>query len=465
MTEVEQLRKQITDLQSSEALLSAVLNSATDYAIITLDLEGRITTWNTGARNILGWDEHEVIGRYTAFFFTPEDQGAGVPQDEMSTALAEGRAEDERWHQRKDGSRFWANGVLMPLRTGELQGYLKILRDRTFRRRSEDALRESETRFRHMADSAPALIWMTDALGQVTFANRHYEHMFGCSATEMLGDGWKTTILPEDLETHQTAFRTAFCARQPFRTETRVWDKHHRVRWLRCEGVPRLSDTGEFLGYTGCNVDITEAKTAEEHLRLLVNELNHRVKNTLATVQSIASQTLRNAPTTTAARAALEQRLIALSRAHDVLTRENWEGADLWEVVGQAIEPYQGQGESRFDVHGFNVRLPPQMALAIAMALQELCTNAVKYGALSNETGRIGIVWTLMNAPDGPRLEMCWEERGGPPVSPPQRRGFGTRLIERSLAQELNGTVRIEFAPGGVVCALSAPLEDRGATT
>jgi PAS domain S-box-containing protein len=464
VTDVEQLRRQITDLQSSEALLSAVLDSATDYAILTLDLEGRITTWNTGACNILGWDEQDVIGRHTAFFFTPEDRAAGAPQDEMNKALAEGRAQDERWHQRKDGSRFWANGVLMPLRAGELQGYLKILRDRTFRRQSEEALRESETRFRHMADSAPGLIWMTDAMGQVTFANMHYEYMFGRPATEMLGTGWKSIIVSEDLKAHQIAFMNAFRARQPFRAATRVLDKHHRVRWLRCEGVPRFSDTGEFLGYTGCNVDITEVKVAEEHLRLLVNELNHRVKNTLATVQSIAFQTLRNAPTTSAARSAIEQRLLALSRAHDVLTRENWDGAYLREVVDQAIEPYQSRGESRFTVHGHNVRLPPQMALAIAMALQELCTNAVKYGALSNETGRVTITWVLGNSPDGRRLEMCWEEAGGPPVSPPQRRGFGTRLIERSLAQELNGTVRIEFALCGVVCSLSAPLKNKGTT-
>jgi PAS domain S-box-containing protein len=282
--------------------------------------------------------------------------------------------------------------------------------------------------------------------------------MFGRPAAEMLGEGWKTIILPEDLEAHQATFVKAFRARQPFRAETRVRDKRYQVRWLRCEGVPRLSDTGKFLGYTGCNLDITEAKLAEEHLRLLVNELNHRVKNTLATVQSIASQSLRNAPTPMSARSAIEQRLIALSRAHDVLTRENWEGASLREVVDQAIEPYQGQGKGRFDVFGFDVRLPPQMALAIAMALQELCTNAVKYGALSNETGRVGITWILESSPNGPRLEMCWEEMGGPPVSPPQRRGFGTRLIERSLAQELNGTVWIEFAPGGVVCSLSAPL-------
>jgi two-component sensor histidine kinase len=208
----------------------------------------------------------------------------------------------------------------------------------------------------------------------------------------------------------------------------------------------------------GVALDITARKKAEEHQRLLINELNHRVKNTLSTVQSIATQSLRNADTAIAARDAVEGRLFALSRAHDVLTRENWDGAYLREVVQQAIEPFQGTPGSRFDIRGHDVRLPPRIALAVAMALQELGTNAVKYGALSNETGRVRISWTLRDQVNEPRLEMVWQETGGPLVEIPERRGFGTRLIERSLAQELNGEVEITFAPSGVVCSISAPL-------
>jgi two-component sensor histidine kinase len=222
--------------------------------------------------------------------------------------------------------------------------------------------------------------------------------------------------------------------------------------------VARFDDAGQFLGYTACGIDITDVRVAEEHHRLLINELNHRVKNTLATVQSIASQTLRNAPTTEAARGAFESRILALSRTHDVLTRENWEGAELREIVAQALEPYKAYGERRLHWSGPKVRLSPQTALALAMALQELATNAVKYGALSNAEGTLDVCWSINRQVSPPRPHLIWEESGGPPVQAPHRRGFGTRLIERSLAQDLNGEARIRFEPTGVVCTVDAPL-------
>ena len=229
-------------------------------------------------------------------------------------------------------------------------------------------------------------------------------------------------------------------------------------RWYRISGVPLHDAAGRVSGALLAIVDIDQEKRAAEHQKLLVNELNHRVKNTLATVQSIAAQTLRNADTTAEAREAVEMRLLALSRAHDVLTRENWEGASLSEVVAQAVEPYRTPGEDRLRVAGPDVRLKPRMALALAMALQELATNAVKYGALSNAKGKVHITWTVQNGVLPPRLALRWIEREGPPVEAPHRRGFGSRLIERSLAQDLNGTVQIEFASHGVECIVDAPI-------
>jgi two-component sensor histidine kinase len=205
--------------------------------------------------------------------------------------------------------------------------------------------------------------------------------------------------------------------------------------------------------------EVTERVKAQRHQRLLIDELNHRVKNTLATVQSIVFQTLRNAASPAEANAAIERRLIGLSGAHDVLTRENWEGADLGEIVAQAIDPFRIQERDRFDCSGPAVRVAPRMALAFAMALQELATNAVKYGALSNETGRVDLSWSVDRERTPPVLHLRWRERGGPSVAPPARRGFGTRLIERSLAYELNGRVRIAFAPEGVECTVEAPLD------
>ncbi len=230
------------------------------------------------------------------------------------------------------------------------------------------------------------------------------------------------------------------------------------ARWYRVSGIPVRDAAGGVGGALLAIVDIDQEKRAAEHQKLLVNELNHRVKNTLATVQSISAQTLRNADTAAEARDAVEMRLLALSRAHDILPRENWEGASLSEVVAQAVAPYRTLGEDRLHAAGPDVRLTPRMALALAMALQELATNAVKYGALSNDRGTVRITWSVRNGADPPRLALRWRETAGPRVKPPQRRGFCSRLIERSLAQDLDGTVHIDFAPHGVECTVDAPI-------
>jgi PAS domain S-box-containing protein len=276
-------------LRDSEEQLRLIVENARDYAIFTSDHQDRITSWFAGAAAVFGWTAEEAVGLPGAALYTPEDQEQGVPEQEAETARTHGTAPNVRWHLRKDGSRVFIEGSRTVLygADGQLRGFLKIGQDITERRRTEEALRESEARFRHMADSAPALIWMTDADGQVTFANMHYEHMFGLPASEILGRGWEKIVLPEDLDRHYTAFLEAFRARAPFKTETRVRDREGEVRWLRCEGVPRLDDTGRFLGYTGCNVDITEA-------RLTANELERRVVERTAELMA-AEETLRQA--------------------------------------------------------------------------------------------------------------------------------------------------------------------------
>src|SRR5918995_2223578 len=164
---IRELKKTRDSLRASEGSLRAILESATDYAIITLDLDGHVTSWNSGARNVLGWDTSEVLGRHTEFFFTPEDREIAAPQHEMQQALAVGRAEDERWHLKKDGTRFWANGLLLPFKDGELLGYLKILRDRTEQRQAEDELR----RFGLIVESMSEGVSLTTADGMIVYTN------------------------------------------------------------------------------------------------------------------------------------------------------------------------------------------------------------------------------------------------------------------------------------------------------
>jgi two-component sensor histidine kinase len=207
------------------------------------------------------------------------------------------------------------------------------------------------------------------------------------------------------------------------------------------------------------SLDITERKRADDHRQLMLQELNHRVKNTLATVQSIAMQTLRNTRDTTLAREQFDSRLMALSKAHDVLTQASWEGAPLRQIIEEAIAPYTTPGRANFDIKGPNVWLTPKHAVALALALHELGTNAVKYGALSIEEGRVRIEWSVSGVDGARELRLSWTETDGPPVSPPMRRGFGSRLVEHGLGQDLGGEARIEFAPTGVTCSITAPIE------
>jgi two-component sensor histidine kinase len=197
---------------------------------------------------------------------------------------------------------------------------------------------------------------------------------------------------------------------------------------------------------------------AEAHRELLINELNHRVKNTLTTVQSIATRTLGQSGGGAEAVKALEARLVALSRTHNVLSEERWESADLREIVSRALDPYIASGRSRVHLWGPDVRLSPRAALTLALVLHELATNAAKYGALSKSEGRISVEWHIANNEQGPRVHLSWIETGGPAVQNPERKGFGSTLIERSVAYELQGTAELHFDPSGVICRIEIPL-------
>lgn len=200
-------------------------------------------------------------------------------------------------------------------------------------------------------------------------------------------------------------------------------------------------------------------RESDQHLRLMVNELNHRVKNTLATVQSIVAQTLREHEGPGGADA-ITSRLIALSRAHDMLTDEHWAGADLHEIIKATTDPYRLHDQSRVEIKGPELKTPPRLALTLALAFHELATNAVKYGALSDQDGRVRITWSLTKAGDRTRLDLMWRETGGPAVTEPTRRGFGTRLIERSLAAEADGHAELTFDPRGLQCRLVADVSE-----
>ncbi len=230
------------------------------------------------------------------------------------------------------------------------------------------------------------------------------------------------------------------------------------------EGVGEYvrAEDGTIVQSRGVLQDVTEPKRWEEHQRLLINELNHRVRNTLAVVQGLAQQSLRADGTAQDGLARFEARLEALSSAHTLLTRQNWEPASLREVAVDAIGAAAGAAAERVRIAGPGVLIPPQTAVSLSLAFHELCTNAIKYGSLSTAEGRIELHWALAG-PDGAAvLRLQWREFAGPPVAVPARSGFGTRLLERGLARELGGTVELKFEPAGLVCVLEAPLPSLG---
>jgi two-component sensor histidine kinase len=257
----------------------------------------------------------------------------------------------------------------------------------------------------------PAAARFTQALGNVTFLERPFH---------------PTTLV--------SVVQTALRGRR------RQYEARDRLETLRAAVVRQHQD--------------------QQHLRLLINELNHRVKNTLATVQSIVAQTLRGGDASTRTRDTLTSRIVALSKAHDVLTNEQWSGAELAEIAAQAAQPFRmGLGEDRIRMEGPPVRVPPKTAIAMALALHELATNAVKYGALSGHDGHVEFKWWLKGRGEQRELHATWREVDGPRVTPPNRVGFGTRLIERGLASDLNGEVTIHYPADGVVCTIRARLD------
>jgi two-component sensor histidine kinase len=202
----------------------------------------------------------------------------------------------------------------------------------------------------------------------------------------------------------------------------------------------------------------THLARSQADRELLINELNHRVKNTLAMLQGLVVSTMRSAPSIAEARTAVEERIVALGRAHDVLTEEHWDSADLRELVVRIIGPHRAASDQRVEMSGPDLRIKPRAAVAIAMVLNELTTNAVKYGALSRPDGRVRITWST-GEENGQKLQLAWKEIGGPSIQPPTRRGFGSALLEQSITRELGGTVTREFEPTGLTCTITVPLE------
>ena len=364
-----------------------------------------------------------------------------------------------------DGGTEWIRWSLRPWRTddGTIGGLVLYTEVVTSRVESRLKLEAAEARYRAVFDQVAMGVARVAPDGHFLEVNDRFCAITGYDRDEMLGMTFQEITHPDDLQPDlEQAGALLAGAIDTFSMEKRYLTKSGAPLWINLTASLIQKETGEPDYFVSIVEDITYRKEVEaeqgryhDHLRLLINELNHRVKNTLATVQSMAVQTLRGETDLAIAYQKFEARLMGLSEVHDILTRERWHGAALREVAERAMRPFFSGDAGRVRFEGPDVWLQPGPALTLALVFHELSTNAVKYGALSIDGGRVDLTWALES---DDRLRLTWVESGGPPVTPPTRKGFGSRLIERGLRGDLRGSASLSYEPGGLICAMEAWL-------
>ena len=300
--------------------------------------------------------------------------------------------------------------------------------------------------------------WRYTLADNICVYDQNAQQLYGLTEERFLHneEGVKAKFHPDDLELMWERVAKALDPKGDgrYEVEYRVRQLDGGWRWLSAWGVVEFDGDGpdrKPVAIVGASRDLTKQKQAEELQRLLLSELNHRVKNTLATVQAITAQTLRGARDLPSAKEALDRRIRSLAQAHDLLMVRAWTGANFVDVVMRSLDAF---APSQVELSGGDIDISPKHALSLSLVLHELATNAAKYGALSCPEGRVRVRWGLQEG----MLRLVWEECGGPPVVPPGKKGFGSRLLEELVGRDLNGDTKLTYDVSGVRCSISAAL-------
>ncbi|TWI28248.1 PAS domain S-box-containing protein [Paracoccus sulfuroxidans] len=440
----ERVRAQDTLAQSEARLRALFAQSAAGIALI--DAQGRFNMVNARLCAMLGYSESDMLAMNYRDILHPDDRNGDALISGCLPQLSSGRTIEQQCI-RKDGSSLWVaiSGGSVPYVQGKDDRISLVMTDIGERRRAE----ADERRLAAIIASSTEAILSTDLQMRITSWNGGAERLYGYTASEAIGQ-LVTMLVPDD----RTAEEAAIIAQiqnghqvEPHETIRRCRDG--RLVEVSLTVGPIYDEFGHVVGASKIARDIAERRRAERLQTVLVHEMKHRVKNILATVLAIARQTL-GAQEGQAAET-FRARLMALARAQDLVTDEQRDGAELCDIVTEVLSPY---ADSRFSIDGPAVLLPPKTALAFALGLHELATNAAKYGALSAAEGVIEILWRY---DEEVGLDFTWRERGGPDVVRPDATGFGSVLIGEVLPAEFMGEVTIEYASDGLVCHLTAP--------
>ncbi len=446
-------------------------------AVCIYDRLGRIVRFNQAAVEVWRRTPEPGVTHQTfvagAKFFSPDGEILSYAEMPLVKVLRAGVPvrEQEFSIERPDGSRVTTVANVNPLRdfNGNVIGAINCFRNITDRKLIDEALkqsqrmsREQEQRLAATYEHAAIGISEVDAYGRFLRVNGAICNITGQSREALLRGKLFDRTYPDDRDADQDAFLKQVRGElDSYSIEKRYIRQNGDVRWMAVKSTSVRDAGGQFLYAVRVIQDITESKAAEQRQQLLIDELNHRTKNTLAMVQALFWQTARDNLPPKALREAFEGRLVALGKAHDQLTLGYWERAPLKDIIEAGIGPYLSDKNNRIALQGDRVVLKPKAALSLAMAFHELTTNAAKYGALSLSSGRIRVQWETINPNPAkpPLLKIEWREEGGPSISPPKRRGFGLKFIEASIASDLHGTSKITFEKEGFSCTMKIPRD------
>lgn len=480
-------------------LFRLLVENVTDYAIFVIDPEGRVESWNPGAERLLGYREDEILGQSVAVFFTPEDIEQGFPQRELHQALEQGRGNDDRWHVRKDGTRFWCGGTMTPLwdEDHKLRGFAKIMRDRTEWKRSDEALREAEHRFRTLTQSVPVGIFQTDSEGNCLFVNQKWCELAGMSPEAAQGHGWSAALHPADRDRIGQEWYAAARERREFRADYRFRTPQGETRWLHGAAVALCSNDGEITGYFGTVTDITDRKRAEDELREadrrkdeFLATLAHELRNPLAPVRNsleILKMPNVDGATTQLSRDMIERQVHHLVRLVDDLLdvsrvmrgkiQLRREPVEIAAMMARAVEMVQPLIESRR--HILELSAPDESLLLdgdpvrLAQIVANLLANAAKY------TEPTGHIWlsvecsgdrAVLRVRDNgigispemlPRVFDLFVQADHPPTKSQGGLGVGLTLVKNLVA--LHGGTVEAHSPGlgkGCEFVVRLPLMD-----
>jgi two-component sensor histidine kinase/PAS domain-containing protein len=449
-------------LELDQAILDAL-----PIGVYACDADGHIIRVNRRAVELWGRAPRlrDKAQRFCGSFRVESLEGDFIPPEQtpMARAVLAGESfenvEAVVWNP--DGKRWVARVNVAPLRDADnvMIGAINCFQDVTHEHDMRYVLELQQRTFDLAMTASKMGTWRYTLADNICVYDDNAQQLYGLTEARFLHDeqGVKAKFHPDDMARMWASVAKALDPQgdERYDVEYRVKQIDGSWRWLSAWGLVEFEGKGaerKAVAIAGASRDLSQAKQAEESQRLLLNELNHRVKNSLATVQSIVLTSLRSAVDLETARKAVSARIVSLAGAHDLLTDRSWAGANLNDLVARVIAPF---GSGQIAIDGPSLDVPPKQALALSLALHELATNAAKYGALSRSGGRVELRWKVRNE----KLHLTWRESGGPRVAAPSRRGFGSRLLKEVLASDLDGQCRLEFAPEGVRCWITAARE------